>query len=96
MVNDKYILDSQSERRDRGESENINIACELTAQTDVKGYSENTPVVSNTIKNNSSAQQTNNSIPFTIYHQNIRGLRGKVNELLSQLISTPPSSSAFF
>ena len=35
-------------------------------------------------------KQTNNSIPFTIYHQHIRGLRGKVIELLSQLISTPP------
>lgn len=40
MVNDKHILDSQSERRDRGESENINIACEMTAQTDVRGCSE--------------------------------------------------------
>ena len=67
MVNDKYILDSQSERRDRGESENINIACELIVQTNVRGCSENTPVVSNTIKNNSSAQQTNKQLN-TIHH----------------------------
>jgi len=30
-------------------------------------------------------QIKNSSIPLTVYHQNIRGLRGKPNELISQL-----------
>jgi hypothetical protein len=29
-------------------------------------------------------------VPLTIYHQNVRGLRGKANELLSQLHSNFP------
>jgi exonuclease III len=30
------------------------------------------------------------SVPLTVYHQNVRGLRGKANELLSQLCPTFP------
>jgi hypothetical protein len=32
--------------------------------------------------------QMNVSVPLTVYHQNIRGMRGIVNELLSQLYPT--------
>jgi hypothetical protein len=32
--------------------------------------------------------QPNDSVPLTVYHQNIRGLGGKANELLSQLCLT--------
>jgi hypothetical protein len=119
MVKDKLKFDSQSVRRDSGESANKNIACEffmptgerrdsdqsvnnniayeLLIPTDVRGCSENTPVVnnSNTNTNNSSFQQTNSPIPLTVYHQDIRGLRGKVNELLSQLIPTLPQVLCF-
>ena len=36
------------------------------------------------------SQIKNSSIPLTIYHQNIRGLRGKPNELRSQHYPTFP------
>jgi tRNA threonylcarbamoyladenosine modification (KEOPS) complex Pcc1 subunit len=36
------------------------------------------------------SHQKTNLIPLTIYHQNIRGLRGKTNTLLCQLCSTLP------
>ena len=32
--------------------------------------------------------QLNGSVPLTVYHQNVRGLRGIVNESLSQLYLT--------
>ena len=97
MVKDKHKFDRQSERRDSGENVNINIACELLIQTGVRGCSENTPVVSNinTNTNNSSLQQINSPISLTVCHQNIRGLRGKVNELLSQSIPTFPRVLCF-
>jgi len=31
------------------------------------------------------SHQLNGSVPLTVYHQNVRRLRGKANELLSQL-----------
>ena len=34
--------------------------------------------------------QLNGSVPLTVYHQNVQGLRGKTNELLSQLYPTFP------
>jgi hypothetical protein len=34
--------------------------------------------------------QLKGSVPLTVYHQNIRGLRGKENELLGQLYPTFP------
>jgi len=36
------------------------------------------------------SHQINGSVPLTVYHQNVRGLRGKVNELLSQVYPTFP------
>jgi adenosylmethionine-8-amino-7-oxononanoate aminotransferase len=36
------------------------------------------------------SHQLNGSVPLTIYHQNISGLRWKANELLSQLYPTFP------
>lgn len=36
------------------------------------------------------SRQKTKPIPLTIYHQNIRGLRGKTNALLCQLYPTPP------
>jgi hypothetical protein len=54
---------------------------------DVKGWNENTPLDSkgNINMNNKSSHQISRSIPLTVYHQNIRGLRGKANDLLGQL-----------
>jgi len=97
MVKDKHKFNNQSERRDSGESVNINTACELLIPTGVRGCSENTPVVSNINSNlnNSSFQQINGPIPLTVYHQNIRGLRGKVNELISKLSPTLPQVLCF-
>jgi len=34
------------------------------------------------------SHQLNGLVPLTVYHQNVRGLRGKANELLSQLYPT--------
>jgi len=84
MVKDKHKFNSQSERIDSGESVSSNTVCELLIPTGVRGCSENTPAMSNinTNLNNSSFQQINSPIPLTVYHQNIRGLRGKVNELV--------------
>jgi len=92
MVKDKHKFNSQSERRDSGESASTNTACELLIPTGVRGCSENTPAISNINANlnNSSFQQINNPIPLTVYHQNIRVLRGKVNELISQLSPSLP------
>ena len=92
MVKDRHKFNSQSERRDSGESVSANTACELLIPTGVRGCSENTPAISNINANlnNSSFQQINSPIPLTVYHQNTRGLRGKVNELKSQLSPSLP------
>ena len=36
--------------------------------------------------------QLNGSVPLKVYNKNLRGLRGKANELLSQLYPTFPHS----
>jgi hypothetical protein len=38
---------------------------------------------------NKSCHQLKGSVSSSVYHQNIRGLRGKVNELISQLHPIP-------
>jgi len=70
MVKKKHKFNSQSERRDRGESVNFNTTCELLIPTGVRGCSENTPEVSNinTNTNISSFQQINSPLPLTVYH----------------------------
>jgi len=40
-----------------------------------------------------SPPQLKGSVPLTVYHQSIRGLRGKVNELLSQLYPCSENTS---
>ena len=87
MVKDNHKVIRQSERKAGGESVNNKIAEELTTLIDVKGWNENTPLDSkgNINMYNKSSHQISRSIPLTIYHQNIRGLRGKANDLLGQL-----------
>jgi hypothetical protein len=87
MVKDNHKVIRQSERKAGGESINNKIAGELPTLIDVNGWNDNTPLDSkgNINMNNKSSHQISRSIPLTIYHQNIRGLRGKANELLGQL-----------
>jgi hypothetical protein len=44
----------------------------------------------NTKLHNQSSRQLKGATPFAVYHQNVRGLRGKVNDLLCQLYPTFP------
>ena len=87
MVKDNHKVIRQSERKAGGEIVNNKIAGELPMLSDVKGWNENTPLDSkgNINMNNKSSHQIIRSIPLTIYHQNIRALSGKANELLGQL-----------
>ena len=54
-----------------------------TASTEVPPKSKSKPKL---------PPQLKGSVSLTVYRQNIRGLRGKVNESLSQLYPTPPPS----
>lgn len=97
MVKEQHKFDSQSERSVSGENVNINNVSEQLTPIGVKGYSENTPVISNIINNtnNSPLQHISSPTPLTVYHQNIRGLRGKINELSSHLFPSFPHVLCF-
>jgi hypothetical protein len=42
------------------------------------------------LRNYTTLYQSKGSVPLTVYHQNVRELRGKVNEQLGQLYPTFP------
>jgi len=85
MVKENHKLISQNERRIDGQTlSKINIG-KLPIAININGHKGNVSVdkkISSNSKTKSSQQTI--GIPVTVYHQNIRGLKGKANELLSQ------------
>ena len=90
MVNENHNLVNQSEKSVGGVSNN-NLGNSPTLIC-VNSCREKTLLVSsgNTKSQNKSLHQLRGSVPLTVYHQNVRGLRGKANEQLSQLYLTFP------
>jgi hypothetical protein len=89
--NHKFIC--QNESRIDGQTLSKNNTGKLPIAININGHKGNVLTgrkISSNSKNKSS-QQTSGSL-VTVYHQNIRGLKGKVNELLSQLHPTFTSS----
>ena len=64
---------------------NLTKTQDLDNETDHKLSNLCTEVPSKTKTNIKLFHHSNGLVPLTIYHQNVRGLRGKTNELLRQL-----------
>ena len=82
MLNEVHRLNSLSKQSDSGEnvsSNNLNKTISQNSSTKVP-YKSKLKI--------KLPRQLNGSVPLTIYHQNIRGLKGKAIELLSQLYPT--------
>jgi hypothetical protein len=84
MLNKVHRLNNLSEQGDNGESVSNNNLQKTTSQN------SSTKVLPKSESKIKLSRQLNGSVPLTVYHQNIRGLRGKANELLSQLYPTFP------
>ena len=102
-----YILNNQDEQSVKNASDNSdylykthfnndrgNILHSATSAT-LTSQTVSTEVPHKTIQNNEMPPKLKGSTAFTIYHQNIRGLGGKVNELISQLYPTLPHILCF-
>jgi exonuclease III len=84
MLNEDRKLNSLSEQSVSGASESSNDLDKTTSQNlSTKVPSKSKPKIK-------LSHQLNVLVPLTVYHQNVRGLRGKANELLSQLHPTFP------
>jgi len=95
MVKRNHKLICQNESRIDGHTLSKNTG-KLPIAININGHKGNVLTdrkISSNSKNKSS-QQTSGSL-VTVYHQNIRGLKGKVNELLSQLHPTFPQVFCF-
>jgi len=96
MVKENHKLISQNERRVDGQIlRKINTGKSPIA-INVKGHKGNIQTdrkISSNSKNKSSQERS--GLPVTVYHQNIRGLKGNANELLSQLHPTFPQVLCF-
>jgi len=64
---------------------NLTKTQDLDNETDHKLNNLSTKVPSKTKPNIKLSHHSNGLVPLIIYHQNVRGLRGKANELLSHL-----------
>jgi hypothetical protein len=79
MLYEDHKLNNLSEQSVSGASESSNNLDKTTSQNlSTKVPSKSKPKIK-------LPHQINGSVPLTVYHQNVRGLRGKANELLSQL-----------
>ena len=96
MVKENHKLISQNERRVDGQILSKINTGKLPTAININGYKGNVSIDRKSSSNskNKSSQQTS-VLPITVYHQNIRGLKGKVNELLSQLYPTFPQVLCF-
>ena len=80
MVKENHKLISQNERRVDGQILSKINTGKLPTAINIIGYKGNVSIdrkISSNSKNKAS-QQTS-GLPVTVYHQNIRGLKGKVN-----------------
>jgi hypothetical protein len=85
MLNEVHRL-HLSKQSDNGESASSNNLKKTTSQNS----STKVPPKSKSKSKIKLSRQLNGSVPLTVYHQNIRGLRGKANKLLSQLYPNFP------
>jgi hypothetical protein len=84
MLNEDHKLNNLSEQSVSGASESSNNLDKTTSQN------FSTKVPSKSKPKFKLSHQLNGLVPLTVYHQNVRGLRGKANKLLSQLYPTFP------
>jgi len=83
MLNEDHKLNNLSEQSVSGASESSNNLDKTTSQNlSTKVPSKSKPKI--------KLSQLNCLVPLTVYHRNVRGLRGKANKLLSQLYPTVP------
>ena len=84
MLNDIHRLNSLSKQSDSGESVSSNNLNKTICQN------SSTKVLPKSKLKIKRPHQLNGSLPLSVYHRNIRGLRGKANKLLSKLYPTFP------
>jgi exonuclease III len=87
-VHSEYLEETYSISYAKDCSENTLLSDSRNILTTYQRLSTEVPPNSKSISTLPS--QLKGSVPLTVYHQNIRGLREKVNELLSQLYPTFP------
>jgi hypothetical protein len=105
MLNEDHKLNNLSEQSVSGANESSNYLDKTSSVICVNDCSGNTLLIDSintlTTSQNLSTKvlpkskiklpyQLNGSVLLTVYHENVQGLRGKANELLSQLYPTFP------
>ena len=103
MPNEEYNPYNVSEHNTSGASRNEEYNPYNVSEQKASGGSKNRKDLNKAISNNSCTKlplnhkseiklshAQNSQSPLNVYHQNIRGLRGKANELISQLYPTFP------
>jgi len=104
-LNEDHKLNNLSEQSVSGASDSSNNLGKTSSLTCVNHCSGNTLLIHSTLTTSQNlstevppkskskiklSHQLNGSVPLTFHYQNVRGLRGKANELLSQLYPTFP------